>query len=105
MPARTRVLILAIVFALGACSSLRPTPPLPTNGPILYNCADGAQLTVEFEADEARVAIIGGYAMVLPRTGTPEAPSYSNGRFSVSGGGREVTWRAANRAPVTCRGN
>jgi hypothetical protein len=104
MTARTRLLLFAIAIALSACASFRPPPPLPTNGPILYRCSDGTQLTAEFEPNEARVAIVGGLAMVLPRTGNPDAPNYGNGRFSISGGGREATWRAVNKQPVTCTG-
>jgi ABC-type Fe3+-hydroxamate transport system substrate-binding protein len=102
-----RLAILAALILLSGCALFRkPAPPLPTEGPIAYSCRDGTQLYVEFKPNEARVAIIGGYTMVLPKTGASgEAPAYSNGRFSLNGGGAAATWQALNRAPTTCRGS
>jgi hypothetical protein len=104
MSARTRLVILAAALVLAACASFRPPPALPMHGPILYRCSDGTQLTAEFKANEARVAIVGGYAMVLPHTGGPDSANYDNGRYGINGGGRQATWRAAGRQPVSCTG-
>lgn len=81
----------------------QPSPvPLPANGPIAYMCSDGTQLTVDIEGSQARVAIIGGPSMVLPNTG---AGTFSNGRYSFSGGGASGQWAVGSAAPVTCRGS
>lgn len=100
-----RALTILAVFALAACETLAPEPgpaPLPTRGPILYTCADGTQLTVDIEGNQARVAIVGGVSMVLPSAG----PDYwSNGRYGVRGRGATAMWEAGRRAPVQCRGS
>jgi len=92
--------------ALSACGGQfpgvsPPSGPLPTDGPILYSCTDGTQLTVDFEDNEARVAIVGGRSFVLPNAG---ADYYSNGRYGIRGGGREASWEVGRAAPVQCRG-
>ena len=94
-------LAFAAALALSACSTLRPPPPLPLTGPIAYACANGAQLMVDFTGDEARVAIIGGPSMVLPRAGDGY---YSNGRYGLRGGGAAAQWEVGRGAPVICRG-
>ena len=96
-----RVLILAALIVLSSCASIEPPPP-PLTGPIAYSCADGTQLMVDFEGDEARVAIVGGPSMVLPAAGQDY---YSNGRYGIRGGGANAQWEVARRAPVSCRGN
>jgi hypothetical protein len=100
---RVLVLISLAALALAACS-VSPGPyrgPLPSDGPILYSCDDGTQLTVEFEGGEARVAIVGGRSFVLPSVG---ADYYSNGRYAIRGGGRDASWQSGGAAPVACRG-
>ena len=100
----------AIVIAatLCACATYpagpRPTPPdrLPTHGAIAYNCANGAQLMVDYTGNEARVAIIGGPSMVLPQTAEG---AYSNGRYAISGTNAQADWTVGGGAPVSCRGN
>src|SRR5262249_51002578 len=79
-----RILVLAALLGLAACGTSgmsgapgtpgypgqQPSPvPLPANGPIVYTCSDGTQLTVDIEGTQARVAIIGGPSMVLPNSG------------------------------------
>jgi hypothetical protein len=98
---RLFVCVLA-ALTLSACSTFRPQPPpLPASGPIAYACANGAQLMVDFEGDEARVAIIGGPSMVLPRAGDGV---YSNGRYALRGGGAAAQWEVGRSPPVSCRG-
>lgn len=101
---RFLILSLGLAFALAACKTPYK-PPLPVNGPIAYSCADGAQLQVDFVGDEARIAIVGGVSLVLPNTGPPEAPKYTNGRFTLTGRGASVTWSAHGGAPSPCRGS
>jgi hypothetical protein len=99
---RVLLLLAAAALALAACNTV-PNPynnPLPADGPILYTCADGTQLTVDFESGGARVAIIGGRSFVLPQVG---ADYYANGRYALRGGGRDATWETAG-ALVNCRG-
>jgi hypothetical protein len=60
---------------------------------------------VTFEGNEARVAVVGGYSMVLPSAGTPEAPYYSNGRYGLRGRGARASWEVGRSAPVECRGS
>ncbi|HVY84211.1 MAG TPA: hypothetical protein VG943_03700 [Caulobacterales bacterium] len=105
-----RALLFASLLLLAACETNEmgergPAPPLPTSGPIIYSCADGTQLSVTFENNQAQVAVIGGYSMVLPNIGTPDAPHYSNGRYGLVGGGAEANWEVGRRAPVSCRGS
>ena len=104
-PRNDGVLFIFIIalLALSACSTFAPPPsPLPTSGPIAYACANGAQLMVDFESEEARVAIIGGPSMVLPRTGEG---AYSNGRYALHGQGASAQWQVGRAAPVSCRGS
>jgi membrane-bound inhibitor of C-type lysozyme len=79
--------------------------PLPATGPILYSCADGTQLTVNFTGDSARVAIVGGTTMVLPRAGAAGTSYFSNGRYGLRGGGTDAQWEVGRMAPVPCRGS
>lgn len=107
--APTAALRLAMVLALAAfaaaCAAFIPTPaPLPADGPIAYRCDGGAQLMVDVENNQARVAIIGGPSMVLPNVGSAQAPYYTNGRYSFRGGGAAASWQAGGAAPVDCRG-
>jgi hypothetical protein len=104
------LVLIGLSVALAACASSgagggfgNNTPPVPLTGQIAYNCANGAQLAVTYEADEARVAIIGGPSMVLPEAG--DTQTYSNGRYTLQGGGANAQWQAAGAAPVTCRGS
>jgi hypothetical protein len=104
-----RILFLGAVLALSACNGGVLGPPnspvpLPTSGPIVYSCADGTQLSVTFEDDAARVAVVGGVSMVLPSAGSPEAPYYSNGRYALRGRGAQANWEVGRAAPVRCRG-
>jgi len=95
-----RILALAALAALlAACAT--PPPPLPLQGPILYSCANGDQLSVEFEAEEARVAIVGGRSLVLPRL---SEGYYTNGRYGIRGGGRSASWEIGRMAPIACSG-
>lgn len=103
---RRTLIALAAAAALSACAGQipgvsPPSGPLPADGPILYSCDDGTQLTVDFTGAEARVAIVGGRSFVLPSAG---ANYYSNGRYAIRGGGREATWEVGRAAPVSCRG-
>ena len=99
------VIAAAALAALAACAAnpFEPPPPdTPLTGPIAYSCADGAQLMVDYQGDEARVAIIGGPSMVLPRAGDNY---YSNGRYGVRGAGASAQWEVGRAAPVSCRGS
>ncbi|MBL8530455.1 MAG: hypothetical protein JNK94_01865 [Hyphomonadaceae bacterium] len=109
-----RVLVFgALALALSACATYTPPapgqpgpdgapPPIPLDGPIAYNCDNGAQLMVDVEGQSARVAIIGGPSMVLPRAGDGY---YSNGRYGFRGGGANALWEVGRAAPVNCRGS
>lgn len=109
---RLKLAVVAIL-ALSACASYPPIgpgdpgprgapPPIPVDGPIAYRCANGAQLMVDVEGANARVAIIGGPSMVLPRT---SEGVYSNGRYAFRGGGAAAQWEVGASAPVSCRGS
>lgn len=105
---RLRLFALTVFAMLSACA---PTisgggsgpyrGPLPNDGPILYTCADGSQLTVEFDESEARVAVVGGRSFVLPKIG---ADYYSNGRYAFRGAGPTGSWEIARSAPIPCEG-
>ncbi|MET0183299.1 MAG: hypothetical protein ABW199_10470 [Caulobacterales bacterium] len=106
-----RAWLIAAALALTACSTSQtaggpnpepPPGPLPTTGPILYTCADGTQLTVDYADGQARVAVIGGVSMTLPMMG---ADYYSNGRYSVRGRGAQMNWGVGRAVPTTCRGS
>ena len=99
-----KLIAAASILALSACSTTPfdpPPPDLPLTGPIAYSCADGTQLMVDYQGDEARVAIIGGPSMVLPQAGENY---YSNGRYAVRGGGARAQWEVGRSAPVSCAG-
>jgi hypothetical protein len=106
-----RFAIVALTLLTASCGSsggiFDPTPlppepgPLPTSGPIAYQCNDGTQLMVDISNNQARVAIVGGPSMVLPNAGTDY---YSNGRYAFRGGGRAGEWAVGRAAPVQCRG-
>lgn len=109
-----------VTLALSACASYQPLPPQPGPGPgptpgpgpapypvpltgqVFYQCDGGAQLAVDFENNQARIAIVGGPSMVLPSTGDQV---YSNGRYALRGGGAQAQWQAGAGAPVNCRGS
>lgn len=106
-------LALGALFALAACATPPPPgpgdpgpggtpPPIPLDGPIAYSCANGTQLMVEANGQQARVAIIGGPSMVLPRAGDGY---YSNGRYGFRGGGASAQWEVGRAAPVNCSGS
>ena len=63
--------------------------------------ADGTQLMVDFENNQARIAIVGGPSMVLPSAGPGY---YSNGRYGFRGGGASGQWEVGRAAPVSCSG-
>lgn len=90
------------LLALSACA--KPPPPLPLSGPIIYDCADGTQLRVDFQGAEARVAIVGGPSMALPNTAGPDAPYYTNGRYSLRGRGAHAQWAVGRSAATNCNG-
>ena len=79
-----------------------PAGPAADPRAIAYACANGAHLLVEFVGDEARVAVIGGPSMVLPRAGEDY---FSNGRYAIRGGAAHAQWEVGRAAPVNCRGN
>jgi hypothetical protein len=106
-------LALAALLMLAACATPPPPgpgepgpdgapPPIPLDGPIAYSCANGTQLMVEADGRQARVAIIGGPSMVLPRAGENY---YSNGRYAFRGGGAAGQWEVGRSAPVSCTGS
>src|SRR5690349_11998550 len=100
-----RVLAFAALLALSACgTTMGPIfqPPVnenvPLTGQIVYRCDNGAQLAVDYQNNSAQVAIVGGPSMVLPSTSG--GGSYTNGRYTLSGGGRDATWQAPGGAPT-----
>lgn len=106
-------LALASLAVLAACATPPPPgpgepgpggtpPPIPLNGPIAYRCADGTQLMVEATGTQARVAIVGGPSMVLPRSSDGY---YSNGRYGFRGGGSSAQWEVGRSAAVSCSGS
>jgi hypothetical protein len=104
------LVLIGLAAMLAACGSSGGgmgsggrTTNVPLTGQIAYSCANGAQLAVTYEADEARVAIIGGPSMVLPEAG--DTQTYTNGRYTLQGGGPSAQWQAQGGAPVTCRGS
>jgi hypothetical protein len=108
-----RKAVLVALLALSACATYEPPspgepgpggtpPPIPVDGPIAYRCADGTQLMVDVEGANARVAIIGGPSMVLPRASDGY---YSNGRYGFRGGGASGQWEVGRSAPVSCSGS
>lgn len=103
---RGKLLVLAALAALGSCAAILPSPPppLPTAGPIIYNCDNGAQLQVSFVGNEARIAIVGGLSMSLPNTASADAPVYTNGRYALAGRGESATWRTPGAAATACHG-
>lgn len=116
------VLTALSALALSACasSSYQPLPPTPGPGPVIppgpgptpypvpltgeiaYSCADGSQLVVDFESNQARVAVIGGPSMVLPNAGENY---YTNGRYGIRGSGAAAQWEVGRAAPVMCQGS
>ena len=100
---RNILVVGAAITLLAACATSAP-PPLPPDGPIVYTCADGTQLQVDFSGQEARVAVVGGRSFVLPNRGDATAPYYTNGRYGLRGRGAAATWQTGTGAPVACRG-
>ncbi len=77
-------------------------PPIPLDGPIMYNCSNGQQIVVDIEGASARVQIIGGTSMVLPSAGDGY---YTNGRYGFRGGGASGQWEVGRAAPASCTGS
>jgi hypothetical protein len=101
-----RALVLAPLLLAAACSTILPPEPgpvpLPADGPILYTCDDGAQLTVTYQGSQALVAIVGGVSMTLPMAGRDY---YTNGRYTLRGAGRAASWAVGRRAAANCAGS
>jgi len=108
-----RIATLVVLLALSACATPPPPgpgepgpgglpPPIPLDGPIAYRCDNGAQLMVDVEGAQARVAIVGGPSMVLPRASDGY---YSNGRYGFRGGGAHAQWEVGRAAPTNCTGS
>lgn len=101
-----RILGCLALLALAACDTLQPepgpSPPPPASGTVLYTCANGAQLSVDFENGQARVAIVGGVSMSLPLMGNQY---YTNGRYGLRGSRESAMWEVGRAAPVACRGS
>ncbi|MGE0595314.1 MAG: MliC family protein [Hyphomonadaceae bacterium] len=107
-----RIVALGLALLAAGCAGgvLGPEPgpapiPVPLTGQIAYACDNGAQLAVDYENNQARVAIVGGPSMVLPNVGSAEAPYYSNGRYGLRGGGATAQWEVGRSAPTNCRGS
>ena len=106
-----RFLVFASLLALSACGTVSgpggvfgPPPvdhTLPTTGQIMFQCSNGAQLAVDFQNNQAQVAIVGGPSMVLPGG---DAGAYSNGRYTLSRSGDTASWQAPGAGPVNCQG-
>ncbi len=77
-------------------------PPIPLDGPIMYSCSNGQQIVVDVEGTSARVQIVGGTSMVLPRASDGY---YSNGRYGFRGGGATGQWEVGRAAPADCTGS
>ncbi|MEQ1810595.1 MAG: hypothetical protein ABL889_11755 [Terricaulis sp.] len=77
-------------------------PPIPLDGPIMYNCSNGQQIVVDINGANASVQIIGGTSMVLPRSSDGY---YTNGRYGFRGGGASGQWEVGRSAPATCAGS
>ncbi|MEZ5956282.1 MAG: hypothetical protein R3C27_03600 [Hyphomonadaceae bacterium] len=77
-------------------------PPIPLDGPIMYSCSNGQQIVVDVEGASARVQIVGGTSMVLPRASDGY---YSNGRYGFRGGGATGQWEVGRAAPADCTGS
>lgn len=77
-------------------------PPIPLDGPIMYNCSNGQQIVVEIDGNSARVQIVGGPSMVLPGDG---AGHYTNGRYGFRGRGASGQWEVGRAAPADCSGS
>jgi hypothetical protein len=103
---RAAAFALALTVLASACSTgpFAPEPvqvPLPANGPILYSCADGTQMTVTYRGDQALVAVVGGTSMNLPLAGHD---FYTNGRYALRGVGASASWAVGRRAATACSG-
>ena len=99
---RVKLALAALLALAAACATPPPPgpgepgpdggpPPIPLDGPI-----------VDVEGQNARVAIIGGPSMVLPRAGEGY---YTNGRYGFRGGGASGQWEVGRAAPVSCSGS
>jgi hypothetical protein len=77
-------------------------PPIPLDGPIMYSCSNGQQIVVDVEGTSARVQIVGGTSMVLPRASDGY---YTNGRYGFRGGGATGQWEVGRAAPADCTGS
>ncbi len=77
-------------------------PPIPLDGPIMYSCSNGQQIVVDVEGTSARVQIVGGTSMVLPRS---SEGYYTNGRYGFRGGGATGQWEVGRAAPADCTGS
>lgn len=104
---------LVSLLALSACGGALTSPggvfgpppvnhTLPATGQIMFTCSNGAQLAVDFQANGAQVAIVGGPSMVLPNQ--EGQSTYSNGRYSLARNGDTATWQAPGAAAVNCTG-
>ena len=64
--------------------------------------AAGQQIVVDVEGTSARVQIVGGTSMVLPRSSDGY---YTNGRYGFRGGGASGQWEVGRAAPADCTGS
>ncbi len=105
-------LALAALLVLAACAaparkSANPAPAGaaadPLDGPIAYSCSNGAQLMVEADGTQARVAIIGGPSMVLPRAG--DSANHATAAMASAAAAPRAQWEVGRAAPVSCSGS
>ena len=76
---------------------------------IKYTCNRETQLSVNFTStkgnSDKNIAIINGFgskAIILPNKTVASGFLYTNGKYSLSGKGKQATWSVGRMAPFNC---
>lgn len=92
-----------VVFALGMGLAVSGCATMDgEERRVVYACERGADITVVYRGDEARVIEAGG-EFILRREPTASGVSYTSGTRSLRGKGDEIIYAIGRMAPMTCQ--
>ncbi len=67
-----------------------------------FTCKDGSAFTALFKQNKVDIVFPKYQPIVLSQDVTASGFQYSNAQYKLRGAGKEATWTAGRRVPVTC---